>query len=36
MALDDAVLHGKLKRGDLLCFMGSGGGLAFANVIYRY
>jgi 3-oxoacyl-[acyl-carrier-protein] synthase-3 len=36
MALDDAVLHGKLKRGDLLCFMGSGGGLAFANAIYRY
>jgi 3-oxoacyl-[acyl-carrier-protein] synthase-3 len=36
MALDDAVLKGKLKRGDLLCFMGSGGGLAFANAIYRY
>jgi 3-oxoacyl-[acyl-carrier-protein] synthase-3 len=36
MALDDAVLKGKLQRGDLLCFMGSGGGLAFANTIYRY
>jgi 3-oxoacyl-[acyl-carrier-protein] synthase-3 len=36
MALDDAVLLGKLQRGDLLCFMGSGGGLAFANAIYRY
>jgi 3-oxoacyl-[acyl-carrier-protein] synthase-3 len=36
MALDDAILKGKLKRGELLCFMGSGGGLAFANAIYRY
>jgi 3-oxoacyl-[acyl-carrier-protein] synthase-3 len=36
MALDDAIQQGKLQRGDLLCFMGSGGGLAFANSIYRY
>lgn len=36
MAFDDAVQKGKVKRGDVLCFMGSGGGLAFANAIYKY
>jgi len=36
MAFDDAVKKGKVKKGDLLCFMGSGGGLAFANAIYKY
>ncbi len=36
MALDEAVRSGKVKRGELLCFMGSGGGLAFANSLYRY
>jgi len=36
MAFDDAVKEGKVKKGDLLCFMGSGGGLAFANAIYKY
>lgn len=36
MAFDDAVKEGKVKKGDLICFMGSGGGLAFANAIYKY
>jgi len=36
MAFDDAVQKGKVKKGDVLCFMGSGGGLAFANAIYKY
>ncbi|MDP3683417.1 MAG: 3-oxoacyl-[acyl-carrier-protein] synthase III C-terminal domain-containing protein, partial [Ignavibacteria bacterium] len=36
MAFDDAVKKGKVKKGDVLCFMGSGGGLAFANAIYKY
>lgn len=36
MAFDDAVTEGKVKKGDLICFMGSGGGLAFANAIYKY
>jgi 3-oxoacyl-[acyl-carrier-protein] synthase-3 len=31
MALNEAVLSGRLKRGDLIVFMGSGGGLAFAS-----
>lgn len=35
MALDDAAQNGKLKEGELVCFMGSGGGLAFANAIYK-
>jgi 3-oxoacyl-[acyl-carrier-protein] synthase-3 len=35
MAFDDAAKTGKMKEGDLICFMGSGGGLAFANSIYR-
>lgn len=35
MAFDDAVKKGKIHEGDLVSFMGSGGGLAFANVIYR-
>jgi 3-oxoacyl-[acyl-carrier-protein] synthase-3 len=35
MAYDDAAKKGKLKKGDLVCFMGSGGGLAFANSIYK-
>ena len=35
MAFDDAAKLGKLKEGELICFMGSGGGLAFANSIYR-
>ncbi len=35
MALDKALKEGVSKKGDLICFMGSGGGLAFANAIYR-
>jgi 3-oxoacyl-[acyl-carrier-protein] synthase III len=35
MALDKAIREGVTKKGDLICFMGSGGGLAFANAIYR-
>lgn len=36
MALAAAHEQGKLKRGDLLLFMGSGGGLAFAAAAFRY
>ena len=36
MALDDAMQAGKIKSGDELVFMGSGGGLAFASAIFRY
>jgi len=36
MALHDAHLQGKLKKGDLLLFIGSGGGLAFAAAAIRY
>jgi len=36
MAFDDLYKGGKIKKGDLLCFMGSGGGLAFANAIYKF
>jgi len=36
MAFDDAVKKGKVRKGDVLCFMGSGGGLAFANAIYKF
>ncbi|MCE1189250.1 MAG: ketoacyl-ACP synthase III [Ignavibacteria bacterium] len=35
MALDIARRDGRIKEGDVLCFMGSGGGLAFANVLYK-
>lgn len=35
MAFDDARKQGKLKKGDIVCFMGSGGGLAFAMAIYK-
>jgi len=35
MALDDAWKKGKVKKGDLILFMGSGGGLAFACTIYK-
>ncbi len=35
MALDDAWKKGKLKEGDNVLFIGSGGGLAFACAIYR-
>ncbi len=36
MALDDANQKGKLKKGDLIVFMGSGGGLAFASSIFKF
>lgn len=36
MALDDAAQSGKLRKGDLLFFIGSGGGLAFASAAFRY
>ncbi|MDP2038538.1 MAG: 3-oxoacyl-[acyl-carrier-protein] synthase III C-terminal domain-containing protein [Ignavibacteria bacterium] len=36
MALDDANRKGKLKEGDLIMFMGSGGGLAFASAIFKW
>jgi 3-oxoacyl-[acyl-carrier-protein] synthase-3 len=36
MTLDDAVLSGKLNRGDLVAFCGSGGGVAMAASIFRW
>jgi len=36
MAFDDAYAKGKIKKGDILCFMGSGGGLAFANALFKF
>lgn len=36
MALTEAVELGKVKRGDLILFMGSGGGLAFATAAFRW
>jgi len=36
MALDDAIQKGKVKRGDLLFLIGSGGGLAFACAAIKY
>lgn len=36
MAFDEAVKTGKVQRGDIVCFMGSGGGLAFANALFKY
>jgi 3-oxoacyl-[acyl-carrier-protein] synthase-3 len=36
LAFDDAVTKGKVKRGELLLFIGSGGGLAFASAAFRY
>lgn len=36
LAFDDVVGKGKVKRGDLLVFVGSGGGLAFASAAFRY
>lgn len=35
-ALHQTILEGKVKRGDLLYFIGSGGGLAFASAAFRY
>lgn len=36
MTLDDAVEHGKVKRGELVAFCGSGGGVAMAASIFRW
>ncbi|HAA10887.1 MAG TPA: ketoacyl-ACP synthase III, partial [Cytophagales bacterium] len=36
MALHDAVEKGKIKEGDLLFLIGSGGGLAFASAAVRF
>ncbi len=36
LAFDDAVTKGKVNRGDLLVFIGSGGGLAFASAAFRF
>ncbi len=36
MALDDAYQKGNIKRGDLIMFIGSGGGLAFAAAAFRF
>ncbi|MGQ9806009.1 MAG: 3-oxoacyl-ACP synthase III family protein [Chlorobiales bacterium] len=36
MAFSDAIEKGKIKRGDLVMFIGSGGGLAFASATFRY
>ncbi|WP_017732104.1 3-oxoacyl-ACP synthase III family protein [Nafulsella turpanensis] len=35
MALDEAWQMGKVKRGDLVFFIGSGGGLSFASAAFR-
>ncbi len=35
MALDEAWQMGKVKEGDLVIFMGSGGGLSFASAAFR-
>lgn len=36
MALADAVENGQLKKNDLVFFMGSGGGLAFATAAFKW
>lgn len=35
-ALHQTIQQGKVKRGDLMYFIGSGGGLAFASAAFRY
>ncbi|MBS4059916.1 MAG: ketoacyl-ACP synthase III, partial [Bacteroidetes bacterium] len=35
-ALHQTILRGEIKHGDLLYFIGSGGGLAFASAAFRY
>lgn len=36
MALEESVQLGKVKKGDLLYFIGSGGGLSFASAAFRF
>ncbi len=35
MAFDIARKAGKINDGEIVCFMGSGGGLAFANILFK-
>ncbi|GAB1351139.1 ketoacyl-ACP synthase III [Ignavibacteriales bacterium] len=36
MALNEAYKYGRIKRGDYLMFVGSGGGLAFASALVKF
>lgn len=36
MVLHDAIEHGKLKRGDIIVFCASGGGINMAAMVFRY
>lgn len=36
LAFEQAKIEGKLKKGDIIIFIGSGGGLAFASAAFRY
>jgi len=36
LAFEEALIKGKIKRGDTVFFIGSGGGLAFAGAAFRY
>jgi 3-oxoacyl-[acyl-carrier-protein] synthase III len=36
MTLDDAVVQGKVRRGDVVAFCASGGGLALASALFRW
>ncbi|HLM48792.1 MAG TPA: ketoacyl-ACP synthase III [Archangium sp.] len=36
MTLDDAVVQGKVKKGDLVALCASGGGLSMASALYRW
>jgi 3-oxoacyl-[acyl-carrier-protein] synthase-3 len=36
LAFQDRLEAGKIKRGDIVFFIGSGGGLAFASAAFKY
>ncbi len=36
MAFHQLMESSKINKGDIICFLGSGGGLAFAGTIFRY
>ncbi|WP_294469776.1 beta-ketoacyl-ACP synthase III [uncultured Ruminococcus sp.] len=36
IAFCDAVAEGRIKRGDKVCFVGFGGGLTYAGIIFEY
>ena len=36
IAFCDAVAEGRIKRGDKICFVGFGGGLTYAGIIFEY